>query len=88
MEKVLNLYSQPYDARYPVIYMDEHAKPLRADTRLPCPARPGCPATYDYAYARPGTCAVAVYRTAGPVAHRHRHRPAHVRGTGRAKCRL
>ena len=61
MEKVLDLYSQPYDARYPVIYMDEHAKPLRADTRPSRPARPGCPATYDYEYVRHGTCTVWLF---------------------------
>lgn len=56
MEKVLDLYSQPYDARCPGICRDEHAKLLRANTRPPHPARPGCLATYDYEYARHGTC--------------------------------
>ena len=49
-------YSQPYDARYPVICRDEQPKLLRADKRPPQPARPGRPATYDYAYVRHGTC--------------------------------
>ena len=40
MEAVLDLYSQPYDARYPVICRDEQTKPLRADKRPPQPARP------------------------------------------------
>ena len=35
MERVLDLYSRPYDARYPVICMDEQPKPLRADKRTP-----------------------------------------------------
>ena len=48
MEAVLNLYSQPYDARYSVICKDEHVQPRRTDTRPPRPARPGRPATYDY----------------------------------------
>ena len=61
MEAVLDLYSRPYDARHPVICMDEHAKPLRADTRPPRPARPGRPATYDYEYARRGTCTVWLF---------------------------
>ena len=55
MEAVPNLYSQPYDARYPVICKDEHVQPRRTDTRPPRPARPGRPATYDYEYARHGT---------------------------------
>ena len=61
MEAVLNLYSRPYDARYPVICMDEHAKLLRADMRPPRPARPGHPATYDYEYVRHGTCTVWMF---------------------------
>ena len=56
MERVLDLYSQPYDARYPVICMDEPPKPLRADKRTLQPARPGRPATYDYEYVRRGPC--------------------------------
>ena len=51
-EAVLDLYSRPYDARYPAICRDEQPKPLRADKR---PPRPGCPATYDYAYVRYGS---------------------------------
>ncbi len=61
MEAVLNLYSRPYDARYPVICMDEHAKLLRAHTRPPRPARPGHPATYDYEYVRHGTGTVWMF---------------------------
>ena len=61
MEKGLDLYSQPYAARYPVIGRDEHAQLLRAATRPPCPARPGHPATYDYAYVRHGPCAVWLF---------------------------
>ena len=56
MEAVLDLYSQPCDARYPVICMDEQPQPLRADKRPPQPARPGHPTTYAYAYVRCGTC--------------------------------
>ena len=53
-----DLYSQPSDARYPVIGRDEQPKPLRADKRPPQPARPGHPATYDYAYVRCGPCTI------------------------------
>ena len=49
-----DLYSRPYDARYPVICMDAQLKSLRADKRPPQPARPGHPATYDYEYVRRG----------------------------------
>ena len=61
MEAVLNLYSLIYDARYPVICMDEHAKALRADKWPSQPARPGRPATYDYEYVRRGTCTIWMF---------------------------
>ena len=61
MEAVLDRYSRPRYARYPVICMDEHAKLLRADTRPAQPARPGRPATYDYAYVRRGTCTIGMF---------------------------
>ena len=61
METVRELYSRPYDARPPVICRDEQPKPLRADQRTPRPARPGRPATYDYAYVRHGSCTVWLF---------------------------
>ena len=56
MEAVLDLYSQPYAACYPVISRDEQPQPRRADKRPPHPASPGHPATYDYACVRHDTC--------------------------------
>ena len=56
MEAVRDLYSQLYDARYPVICRDKPPKPRRATQWTPQPARPGCPATYDYAYVRRNPC--------------------------------
>ena len=35
MEEKLDLYGQPYDARYPVICRDEQPKQLLAETRTP-----------------------------------------------------
>ena len=77
MEAVLDRYSRPYDARYPVICRDEHAKRLRADTRPSQPSRPGHPATYDYEYVRCGTCTIGIFveplgqwRTANATARR------------------
>ncbi len=61
MEEVLNCYSRPYDARYPVICMDEQSKSLRANKWPPQPARPGHPATYDYEYVRCGTCTIWMF---------------------------
>ncbi len=74
METVLDFYRRLYDARYPVICRDEHAQPLRADTR---PSQPARPATYDYAYVRCGACTVWMFveplgpwRTANATARR------------------
>ena len=61
MEVVLNLYSLTYDPRYPVICMDEQPKRLRSDKWPSQPARPGRPATYDYAYVRHGTCTIGMF---------------------------
>jgi hypothetical protein len=41
MEDVLNVYTQPYDPRYPTICMDESSKQLVGETRQPLPAEPG-----------------------------------------------
>ena len=74
---MLDLYRRPYDARYPVICRDEQPKPLRADKRVPQPARPGRPATCDYEYVRRGTCTLWMFveplgqwRTANATARR------------------
>ena len=48
MEEKLDLYGQPYDARYPVICRDEQPKQLLAETRTPRSAQPGRPAPCDY----------------------------------------
>ncbi len=78
METVLGLYSQPYDARYPVICRDEHPKSLRADKRTPQSACPGRPDGYAARHLH----SLDVRGAAGPVAHGPRHRPAHRRGLG------
>ena len=84
-EAVRDLYGQPYDARYPVICMDEQPKQLLAETRTPRPAQPGQPATYAYAYVRQGSCTVWLFvEPLGPW--RTAHATAR-RWTGRAKCR-
>ena len=61
MERVLDLYSRPYDARYPVLCRDEQPQPLRGDKWPSQPARPDRPATYDYAYVRHGTCTLWMF---------------------------
>ena len=58
MERVLGVYKRPFDARYPVVCMDETPKQLIAETRTPIRARPGRVARYDYEYRRSGTCSI------------------------------
>ncbi len=41
MEKVLDIYSRPYDAKNPVVCMDETPRQLIRETREPIPAAPG-----------------------------------------------
>jgi hypothetical protein len=55
MEDVLDLYCRPYDARYPVVNMDEQPVQLVGETRTPVPASPGRPERIDYEYERRGT---------------------------------
>jgi len=56
MEMVLDVYKRPYDARYPVVCMDESPKQLIAETKTPIPAAPGRPYRSDYEYRRCGVC--------------------------------
>ncbi len=56
MEDVLDVYSRPYDPRFPVICMDEASKQLVGEFRDPLPMRPGDPLRIDSEYVRRGTC--------------------------------
>ncbi len=56
MEMVLDVYKRPYDARYPVVCMDESPKQLIAETKTPIAAAPGRPYRSDYEYRRCGVC--------------------------------
>lgn len=38
MEEVIDTYAQAYDARYPVVCMDEQPHQLLKETRVPIPA--------------------------------------------------
>jgi len=54
MEDVLEIYKLPYDAKRPVVCMDEMPKQLLSQTREPIPGQPGQPARQDYEYKRNG----------------------------------
>ena len=61
MEDLLELYQRPYDARRPVVCMDELCKQLIAETRVPLPVCEGHPALYDYEYERQGVCSLFLF---------------------------
>ncbi len=56
MEDVLDVYTRPYDPRYPFVCFDESNKQLVAEKIEPLPAEPGEPERYDYQYERNGVC--------------------------------
>lgn len=56
MEAVLDLYREPYDAKRPVVCLDERPCLLGEEVRKPLPMRPGEDARHDYEYVRSSTC--------------------------------
>ena len=58
MEDVLAVYTRPYDARRPVLCMDEKPYQLLGHARDPIPARPGQDRKEDHEYLRHGTCSI------------------------------
>ncbi len=56
MEQVLDVYKRPYDARFPVVCMDESPRQLIDEVKIPISCSPGRPARHDYEYRRCGTC--------------------------------
>lgn len=61
MEDVLDVYQRPYDARKPLVCMDETSKQLVGETRAAIPAVAGQPVRYDYEYVRNGTANVFMF---------------------------
>jgi DDE superfamily endonuclease len=55
MEDVLEVYHRPFDAKRPVVCLDEASKQLIGETRTPLPPEPGRPERFDYEYVRNGT---------------------------------
>ncbi len=55
MEDILDVYQGDYDARHPLVCMDESSKQLLAEVREPVPGAPGQVARYDSEYVRNGT---------------------------------
>jgi hypothetical protein len=61
MEDVLDVYCRPFDARFPVVNMDEQPVQLLSHKREPMPGRPGRVAREDYEYKREGTASVFLF---------------------------
>jgi hypothetical protein len=61
MENVLDVYHRPYDAKRPVVCMDETNKQLVKETRVGQPVAPGHVARVDYEYERNGTANVFMF---------------------------
>ena len=55
MYDILDLYSEPYDSRKPVIGVDEKPKQLLGEKRKPIRMKPGSAERYDYEYIRNGS---------------------------------
>ena len=55
MEHILDMYSEPYDPRRPVVCFDETSTQLLADVRPPVPEAPGRVSREDCEYQRRGT---------------------------------
>jgi hypothetical protein len=61
MEDVVDVYSRPYDARLPVLCMDEQPVQLLKETRVPIAATTGHPRRVDYEYERAGTASIFMF---------------------------
>jgi hypothetical protein len=55
MEDVLEVYHRPYDAKRPLVALDEASKQLVGEVVPPLPPEPGQPERFDYEYVRNGT---------------------------------
>ena len=61
MEEVLETYAKPYDARCPVVCMDEQPVQLLKETRVPIAATKEHPKRVDYEYERNGTASIFMF---------------------------
>jgi hypothetical protein len=62
MEDVLEVYTRPYDPRFPQVCLDETSTQLLTHSRTPLPLKSGQPERQDYEYGREGwlTCLCAM----------------------------
>ena len=55
MYRILDLYEDKYNMKYPVVCMDEKSCQLLEESRKPIPLKEGSTAKHDYEYIRKGT---------------------------------
>jgi hypothetical protein len=60
MEDVLEVYARSYNARYPVLCMDESSVQLIGEVQQPIPAAPGHPVLMDDEYVRNGVANIFI----------------------------
>jgi hypothetical protein len=61
MEDVLEVYRRPFNARFPVVCMDEKPQQLLGHARPPSRCSPGVTAKTDYEYIRNGTASIFLF---------------------------
>lgn len=61
MENVLGIYKKPYDARFPVVCMDEQPVQLLEEVNIPIAATKNHARRADYEYKRAGTVSVFMF---------------------------
>lgn len=61
MEQVLEVYKRPYEARRPLVCMDEQPRQLTREAHRTIPMTAGCPERIDYEYVREGLCQVWMF---------------------------
>ena len=60
MERVLDVYAEPYDAQRPVVCLDERPCALVGESREGLPMRPGSEQKQDHEYTRGGLCCASL----------------------------
>jgi hypothetical protein len=60
MEDVLDIYSRPYNPKFPVVCMDESSMQLIGEVHEPIPAAPGHPVLVDDEYVRNGVANIFI----------------------------
>ena len=72
MYDILDLYEESYNAKKPIIGLDEKPKQLIEDSRAPIAMKPGKPAKQDYEYIRRGKANILWLLSRKPAGDSHK----------------